>query len=796
MAMRIKIIHIRRDMYRNCGKLYNSYHSLLGCGFSKRERMHRLTAYATKKMSLRGIRNSQSITLVSGSTPTPSDDLTVAITVPESPFTGDVATILFNWKSGGAPADVQGFGIGGVNGSNSGFLFNFQQVSASAYSVQVRLQSDVTEYTVIVRANSAALVSDPEVRGPAADVSATFTVETPTVVKPIVNIRVPAERPILVRPVPLEFSWVYPDGTPAPMENFDLTDTETDVGTIGNFAQVTGDASKYTADLTIPQADTSTQVTVTVSADSAQVANSNPAILGPEEDTSKTFEIAAPPAVATVTGADSVCVLEKDIISNDYLNDAIAFLGDNAGGAFAVVLESASIGDYLYMVVQIRKFRQTVDDDGDLVTPSNPENFFADLQAGAALVRLNTTNCQFELLKAYSDVTLAARSLEVDGTTLYFIEGAHYMYDDGVIFSDQQWREKIGYVYQIEHPSSRIQTLGRNWRSATTGDNPNSEETDYFYGVHGGTATPMAIVDEALHLITGYGNFDDIGQPRGEHPVNRIGNWNWIQYDDQINQRLSEVPTNGRTGFDVLKDIAIVTNSVLGFKKDGTFFMRPREPQKAVNAASGITATQTTLTATKLNWGRYPSEGWLYIDGELIKHSGADENGQFADLVRGAEETTATAHTGDFEIQFVNHILSLDADTLEVPIKSIVAQNDNRQFYNRVIIAYGDGEETPPAEDAISIVENGARLLENTVPLDSHQHVWAEWLSQSYLARFKDIHQILNLTLKPSLYLNVMDTVYLKIPERMHLSGTLCQVLEIPDAFRQPPSTSVKLVTL
>ena len=747
-------------------------------------------------MSLRGIRNSQSITLVSGSTPTttPSDDLTVAITVPESPFTGDVATILFNWVAGGAPADVQGFGIGGVNGANSGFLFNFQPVSASSYSVQVRLNPDATEYTVIVRANSAALVSDPEVRGPAADVSATFTVETPTVLKPIVKISVPAERPILVRPIPLEFLWVYPDNTPAPMENFDLTDTETDVGTIGNFAQVTGDASKYTADLTIPQATTNTKVTITVTAESAQVANSNPPVLGPETDTSKTFEIAAPPAIAGVTGADTVCVLEKDIIENDFLNEAIPHLGDNAGGAFTSVLEDVSIGDYVYMVVPIRKFTQTVDDDGDLATPSNPENFLADLQAGAALVRLNTTNCQFELLRAYSDMTLAARSLAVHGTTLYFIEGSHYMYEDGLVFSDQQWREKIGTVHKIEHPSTRIQEIGRNWRSATTTDNPDTEETDYFYGVHGATTAPITIVDEALHSITGFGHFDDIAQPRGEYPVNRIGNWNWIQYHDQINQRLSEVRTNGRTGFDVLKDIAILNNAILGFK-NGKFFIRPREPQQAVNAASGITATQTTLTATKLNWGSYPSEGWLYIDGELIKHSGADENGQFADLVRGAEETTATAHTGDFEIQFVNHILSLNADTLEMPLKSVVIQNDNRQLYNRVRIRYGDGESVL-VENADSIAENGARLLEVDVPLDAHQKVWAEWLAGKYLERFKNVQQILNLTLKPTFYMHVGDIVAIQIPERLHLHNTRCQVLEIRHAFRQPTTTAVKLVTL
>ena len=591
-------------------------------------------------MSLRGLRNSQSNTLVSGSTPpaVAGNDLGVVITVPESPFTGEIATIQFDWQSpaiGGNAADVTDFGIGNIDGSNSGILFNFQQISASSYSVQVRLNPDATEYTITVRANAATLASDANVRGPVADVSASFTIEVPAIVKPIVRIGVPVVRPVTERPVPLTFDWFYPDGTAVPVENFDDTDISTDVGTIGNFAQVTGDPSQYTAELTIDPSETRTTVTITVAADAAQVANSNPAVLGPEEDTSKTFEIAAPTAVATVTGADSVCVLEKDIISNDYLNEVIAHLGSDAGGAFTGVFEPVSIGDSLYIVVQVRKFTQTVDDDGALVTPTNPANFLSDLQAGAALVRVNLNTCQFEPLKSYSDFTLAARSLVIDGTDLYLFEGSHYMYDEGTIFSDQQWREKCGYVYKIEHPSSIIEEIGLNWRSATTTDNPDTEETDYFYGVHGATTAPIAIVDEALHLITGFGNFDDIGQPRGEHPVNRPGNWNWIQYHDRINQRLSEVLTNGRTGFDILKDIAIVTNSILGFDND-TFFVRPREPQKAINGGgSGITAAQTTLTAGDLNWGEFPSEGYLFIDGELIEHSGADENGQFTNLVRG-----------------------------------------------------------------------------------------------------------------------------------------------------------------
>ena len=745
-------------------------------------------------MAIRGTPNTSSITLVSGSKPpTTETTLSVIIRPPQAvPYTGRVATIVFDFEDGaGNPAPVSGFGIGALIGDPGGEIFRFTKVSDSRYTCDVRFQKRTGPWTITVKANAATLIADASVTGPSEDTSATINLG---IVAPIVTIGVPASRPITVRPVPLTFDWTYTDGTPVPMQNFDLTDVSTDVGTIGNFAQVTGDASKYTADLTIPQNNTSKKVTITVSAESAQVANSSPAVLGPLEDTSKTFEIAAPTTLATVTGADSVCVLEKEIIENDILNDVIPHIGSDAGGAFTGVLESVSIADYLYLVVQVRKFTQTVDEDGDLVTPANPENFLSNEQAGAALVRVNTANCQFEILKAYSDVTLAARSLTVDGTVLYFMEGSHYMYEDALIFSDPDWREKIGGVYKIEHPSTTIQEVGRNYRSATTTDNPDTETTDYFYGIHGGTTAPIALVNDALHLITGYGNFDDIGQPRGEHPVNRIGNHNWIQYHDQINQRLSEVRTNGRTGFDVLKDIAVVTNAILGFKND-TFFMRPREPQQAINASSGVTATQTTITATDLNWGAFPNSGWLYVDGELIKHTGADENGQFSNLVRGDEETTAAAHTGKFEIDFVDHILSLTAQTLEMPIKSIVATNDNRQHYNRVRLRYGDAEEVF-VEDAKSIAENGARLLQIDVPLDSHQRVWAEWLARQYLARFKDIHQILNLTLKPSFHISVGDVLYLKIPERLHLNGTLCQVLSVSHNFRHPPTTAVKLVTL
>ena len=743
-------------------------------------------------MALRGQPNSESITIVSVGQ-APSESLSVVITPPvESPFTKRIAKVRLDWIDGaGNAADVDGFSFLDLVGTTGGKLFNFQQLSDSSYTVDVRLERNIQAYTLTVRRNAAALKTNATVLGPVQDTSATFLVKNET---PIVKISVDGPRPVTARPIRIDFNWVYSDKAVAHVENFDITDITTDVGRLHAFA--TGlYGQQWTVYLEILPTETNSEVTITVKANSAQVLNSTPAVLGPEEDTDFTFSISAPPALATITGADSYCVFEKEIVSNDLLNDVLAHLGSNAGGGFTGVLESVSIGDYVYLVVQIRKFRQSVDDDGDLVIPAKPANSLSNAQAGAALLRCNTDTCVFDVLKTYSDVTLAARSLTVDGNTLYFMEGSHYLYTEGLIFSEQQWRENVGKVYKIAHPSTAIQALGTNWRSASTTDNPDTETTDYFYGIHGGTVSPLLVTDNILYLLTGYGDFEGVADPLGTQPAKRIGNWNLIQYHTKINQRISEVRTNGRTPYNMLKDIAVTTNSVLGFEND-TFFMHPRDPQKAISDnGSGITATQQSITAKDLNWGTFPTAGWLLINDELIQHSGANSGQTFTSVVRGAESTTPAAHTGNFDIRFVDHILALTADTLEMPIKSVQIQNDTRQLYNQIRLRYGT-DDAAYREDATSISENGARLLDIDVPLDKHQRTWAEWLAESYLARFKAVQQLLNLTLKPTYYMTIGDVVYVKIPERVHLDGTVCQVLEVRHSFRKPPRTFITLVTL
>ena len=156
-------------------------------------------------MAIRGTPNTSSITLVSGSKPpTTETTLSVIIRPPQaSPYTGRVATIVFDFEDGaGNPAPVSGFGIGALIGDPGGEIFRFTKVSDSRYTCDVRFQKRTGPWTITVKANAATLIADASVTGPSEDTSATINLG---IVAPIVTIGVPASRPITVRPVPLTF---------------------------------------------------------------------------------------------------------------------------------------------------------------------------------------------------------------------------------------------------------------------------------------------------------------------------------------------------------------------------------------------------------------------------------------------------------------------------------------------------------------------------------------------------------------------------------------------------------------
>ena len=540
---------------------------------------------------------------------------------------------------------------------------------------------------------------------------------------------------------------------------------------------------------------------------------------GPPQDSTNrinSFQVDERVLDTDITGADRVCELIRDNNANEFLNDVIFHIPPNAGGAFNGVLEQVSIGNVIYAVIQIEKFRQTVD-EMNVLTGANIIDRAS--QAGAVLMKIDLDTCTYTPIKTYLNISTAARSLVVNGNTVEFFEGSHYVYSEDVYFrknrkyssdpneitnteSDtditaltDEWKSRVGRLYRINHPSTTVELIGLNRRSATTEDNPEAD-TDLFYGIHGGTASPILSVDGDTHMITGFGDFEDILQ-YGEQPFDRIGNWNWIQASIVLNQRIPELLTNEKTGYDIIREVAIYTSSIIGFNKN-RFFFQPRESRSA-RLMTTLPDNASSFDVIEYNRNHeIPSSGTLFVDGEIITYTGLSNN-TISGLTRGDEGTVAKTHTVDItndinpKVYWIDHLLSLNQRTIAQPINDISIDNDYRQLYNHIKLDYG-GKVPISKKDRASILANREHILDISIPLGRHNAVWATLIAEKLLERFKDIHQIVEIILKPTFYMNVSDTVLIKLQDRVFLLHA-CQALSITQNLKNQ-TTSLKMVTL
>ena len=250
--------------------------------------------------------------------------------------------------------------------------------------------------------------------------------------------------------------------------------------------------------------------------------------------------------------------------------------------------------------------------------------------------------------------------------------------DDITEFSNE-WTKDVGQVFYYPHSTSAVSEdniveLGTNWRSATTEDNPDHNDTqdearnvDYYYGVHGGTISPIVIDDnDVINLWAGYGIQEDIvavANNRDETVFDIVDNWQWIQYGNKLNRRIDLLETNEKTGFDIIKDIAAITNSIIGFNNE-QFFMMPRQP-KTAKLQTTLPINESTNPFTIIGYNRngsIPANGILMINKEIITYTltGRDMTAPYHDNIqrytRATNRTVSQEHTVGSSVYWVDHI--------------------------------------------------------------------------------------------------------------------------------------------
>ena len=589
----------------------------------------------------------------------------------------------------------------------------------------------------------------------------------------------------------------------AAVQDFDLDiDTQVTGGTLTNLQHIRTD--QFTADLTLPSNAQGTG-SITVLADAVDWTGGT----APEAPAVKSFAYDTRPITDTVT---FLCTRTETYAANPDL-DTVLLTGEQGGGAFSGVMELVRMGDYIYLVVQIQKYVSVL--HGPNIIDAGFEFFSTNPQAGAVLYRLDTTTCDWQIVKAYPSITLAARSLTVENNRVYFIEGSHYAYlNEGEISVDadttqfvprrlkgvpDDWKGQIGHLYSVINPqpldlNPAPVDLGLNYASALPSDSPHG--VDRFYGTHGGTASPIREVNGGLTFVTGYGNLDKIDD--NDNEVAKYENWQQVRYDNPIEFRMPELETNDRTGFDIAKVLAIATNSIFSFDND-EFTFRPRIP---FSASLDLSGTFITAFGLNRNGADYPNAGLVAIGNELIAYDaftslgGTDAKLQVSE--RGAFGTEQQTHASDDDIYWVDHYLGLDQSTLDQPIDTIVVSEDTNNIFNRVSIAYG-GTDPYIAEDQASIDIYGVREFSLSVPLGIGNIKWVGWIAESILKRFKMPNSLINLQLKPSWHLKVGDIMFVKVTHRLNLQVPT-QIVSVNHNVRvgaeSAVTTTVQLLTL
>ena len=426
-----------------------------------------------------------------------------------------------------------------------------------------------------------------------------------------------------------------------------------------------------------------------------------------------------------------------------------------SGNALTGVMEIAVHGNKCYFVAQLHPRADT-------------SPFAREVQnnASAILFGLTLGNTTPTVLKKYDYSQTAARSFVVHDNMVHFFEGSHYMYkfrpllprifplsgEDGLL--EPQWRDDVGFVRRIN--GNTIESLGLAWRSALT--NPNDSD-DSYYGIHGGTASPMISTDDGLYLIAGYGNYDDIGQTDVDAaPINRRLNDAIISYTDRIEFRLQHIDTNKKTGYDVLSELARTTNSIFGVNQQ-RFYWKSRAYTKS-KLGRILAETDTAITFKEQN-REVPPIGYVKIGDEVMGY-GERRTSSLVDVTRGLAGTSAEAHAVDDEMIYIRHLIICDG--AKSPTSEVNVSYDYTNLYNSIFIEYGNNS-IYHTSDAESIREHGQRDFRVQTPIHFTQLEWAKYLGNNYLETFKDLESIASIRIELALFLSISDVVYVKTKE-------------------------------
>ena len=287
------------------------------------------------------------------------------------------------------------------------------------------------------------------------------------------------------------------------------------------------------------------------------------------------------------------------------------------------------------------------------------------------LCQLSTSGGTRYVLKKYDNALYAARSLVVhrEGTqeNIYFLEGTSI----ASILKEYPTHLESGHLGRID-PHGMVVDFGPVWNSFR-------DPLGSGVGLHTAFVSNLwsDSIDGVLHFISGYGRYaipsDDTHQSQDDSVTQSLDNWVWLQYGKNLATKVPVFPTNDRTAWSLLEELARITDFEVGFTH-------------AQDEISDFVATYPHLSVEP--------KGYLFF--------------------RPRQVSTSTFWVDEGDIFEVSSRL------------------DTTLIFNHVSVQYGDGVYIAKAES-----DRSRSLSLPTVMLTDNDYGWAEYLGDAYLNRQK-----------------------------------------------------------
>ena len=435
-------------------------------------------------------------------------------------------------------------------------------------------------------------------------------------------------------------------------------------------------------------------------------------------------------------------------------------------------------------------------------------------------------------LKTYDNMLFAARSpayrdahlnifddYKKNNRNIYYLEGGWLnTMPNGIYPSD----DEAGHLIEILVATEEIVDRGLAWRSETPDlqdDNTLVNDKHEGYGVHNAFISNM-VQDRYnnLHFIAGFGAPYDLTTSftgddaelvsKTSDPIDKITNFNWVQWGCDLASKITSFPTNGANLWSLLEGLASLVDYEMGFGVDhalisslkleypsldnefglnANLFFRPRAIRSG-HLQEDITSTSAELGFVNIasSYVKLPNEGFIIIDDEVIKYNTADDSdfGQdlgssTTELERGFLGSTPASHEAGTAIYFIDMIAG-SRGNFGTLVDVTSKQDDFQNIYNSINVPYGDAGNFVNVSSEDSIDEHGKVEFDvDGSLLDNHDRPWAEVLANQYCRELCDVKDLIEFTLIYSPELQLGNLILMHQEKRVGINYEKLRVLRV-----------------